>query len=50
MIGTPILMVTMRPNRSAKAEEKRTEVASQKFEPILRMDRKSETKVRFMDR
>ncbi len=49
-MGTPSLVVTIRPNRKAKEEEKMTLMASQKLEPMRRMERNRETKVRCMER
>src|SRR4051812_14536689 len=48
-IGTPIFVVTKRPKRKAKTDEKMTLVASQKLDPMRRIDRKSETKVRCIE-
>ena len=50
LIGTPIFIVTVSPKRNAKTEEVRTVAASQKLDPSLRMERKSDTNVRCIER
>lgn len=49
-MGTPNFVVTIVPNKKAKTEEIKTDVASQAFEPIFLMDMKRDTKVRCMDK
>lgn len=50
LMGTPNLWVVKQANKNAKPEEKRTDVASQKFEPRRRIDRKSEMNVECIER
>lgn len=50
MIGTPNFVVTMSPNKKANSEEKSTVVASQKLEPIRRIERNRDTKVKCIER
>jgi hypothetical protein len=50
VIGTPSFVVTLRPNKKANTEENKTVVANQKFDPMRRIDRKRETKVKCMAR
>jgi hypothetical protein len=49
LMGTPSLVVTSSPKRKAKIDEISTLVASQKLEPIRRIERNSETNVRCME-
>jgi hypothetical protein len=48
-IGTPSFVVTIRPNKNAKMEEKSTEVANQKFDPKRLIARNRDTKVKCME-
>lgn len=50
LIGTPNFVVTMVPNRKANTEEIKTDVASQKFDPMFLIDMKSDTNVKCIDR
>jgi hypothetical protein len=47
--GTPILVVTISPNKKANTDEKSVVAKSQKLEPILLMETNRETKVRCIE-
>src|SRR5277367_2711926 len=50
LIVTPSLVVTRRPKRNAKMLDKSTDVANQKLEPNLFIDRNRDMNVKCMDK